>query len=107
MAAPPPTQAAPYCGIYWGSLDKDMWKGEAFSPDAVKAVRSGRHACFDRLVIDLRGEVCGYHVGYQPVAGNNGRNVPLRGTADLLIYVTSPSLAANGQRTWTPPNKAP
>ena len=45
---------APYCGISWGSLDKSV--GSRIGDQIpIASVRTGRHACFDRVVIDLRG----------------------------------------------------
>jgi hypothetical protein len=32
--------------------------------DSVYNVRTGRHTCYDRLVIDVSGPVGTYHVGY-------------------------------------------
>ena len=45
--------SAPFCGIYWGSQPKPG--NSAFSPAIVKDVRTGQHACYDRLVIDVQG----------------------------------------------------
>src|SRR5690349_7313305 len=42
----------PYCGIYWGSLPKVSTHS---STSILTGVRSGRHDCYDRLVLDLRG----------------------------------------------------
>ena len=42
--------AAPYCGITWGSLQKqDLDHTTAH----ITNLRAGRHDCFDRLVVDL------------------------------------------------------
>ena len=54
--APAPAQAAvPYCGITWGSTAK---ASNVSSTGTVEGVRAGRHACFDRLVVDLDGHWC-------------------------------------------------
>ena len=44
----------------------------------VTGVRSGRHACFDRLVVDLKGKAPGYTVSYvsQITAGRVRRSHP-------------------------------
>lgn len=81
-----PTAAAPYCGITWGSLTKtsgDLQQGD------VTGVRSGRHACFDRLVIDVGGPRPGYRVDYvtQVHQEGSGQVVPLNGGAKLRIVV--------------------
>lgn len=53
LLAPATTAAAaPYCGITWGSLDKSS---PPFTGAAVVGARTGRHDCWDRLVIDLNG----------------------------------------------------
>ena len=52
--AAPAQAAAPYCGISWGSLPKVHSAADA---EMVNGVRAGRHACFDRLVIDLGGQL--------------------------------------------------
>ena len=39
--------AAPYCGITWGSLAKSS---SLMTPSSVVGVRTGRHTCYDRLV---------------------------------------------------------
>ena len=54
LVLPATAQAAPYCGITWGSLAEANSAGDT---ESLNGVRSGRHACFDRLVIDvsLRG----------------------------------------------------
>src|SRR3712207_6689600 len=52
VVLPASAQAAPYCGISWGSLAKSA---DVPSRNLVLDVRAGRHACFDRLVVDLGG----------------------------------------------------
>lgn len=73
------------CPTYrWGSLAK---VDAEFSANDIGAVRSGRHACFDRLVIDLDDRGVGYDVRYGPVyAEGSGDRVTLRGT-DIQIIV--------------------
>lgn len=96
--------AAPFCGIYWGSLDK----GSApLSTAPVTNVRTGRHACFDRIVVDLRGPAGGYHVGYtdQIVGIGSGIPIPTRGGTALGIWVHHPAYDANGNATYTPANR--
>jgi len=45
------TASAPLCGIYWGSIPKVDSSPLALGP--VKDVRTGQHACYDRMVIDV------------------------------------------------------
>ena len=83
--------AAPYCGITWGSLPDSQ---PLTSPGAtVTNARSGEHPCFDRLVIDVRGDAPGFDVGYVPVVQTDGSGtpVPLRGAADLQVIVLAPA----------------
>jgi hypothetical protein len=58
-----PADAAPYCGIRWGSLQK---YAAATSIGSITGVRTGRHTCYDRLVVDVAGTVDGYEVQYFP-----------------------------------------
>jgi hypothetical protein len=98
-----PATAAPYCGITWGSV-ADREAGMATAQ--VKNVRTGRHACFDRMVIDLRGDVKGYDVRYvkSVYTEGEGRRVPLAGAADLQVIVRAPAYNSAGRATYKPKN---
>ena len=87
-------QAAPYCGITWGSLAKTKAPLQA---GPVTGVRSGRHACFDRLVVDLKGKAPGYTVRYvsQVTADGSGAVIPTRGGAKLPGDASTPRLHAD------------
>jgi len=78
--------SAPYCGIRWGSQDKAGGGLENYVK--LTNVRAGRHACFDRLVLDLNAGQEYYHVGYvdQVRQPEGGPVVPLRGGARLVIF---------------------
>jgi hypothetical protein len=107
VVAPAPAQAAaaPYCGITWGSLAKSAG---ALSGGSVTNVRAGRHACFDRMVIDVRGHANGYRVQYvQQVKGpGSGQPVALRGGAFLEVVVLAAAYDRNtGSATYTPANR--
>jgi hypothetical protein len=94
--------AAPYCGIYWGSLTKSG--GVELAP-TLAGVRSGRHECFDRLVLDLHGAAsAGYHVSYVDAVYKDGSGefVPLRGGARLQVVVRAASYNLEGRPTFTP-----
>jgi len=94
--------AAPYCGIVWGSLTKS---GSVEAAPNLTGVRAGRHDCYDRLVLDLRGgSSAGFHVSYVDAVytAASGALVPLRGVARLQIVVHASSYDVNGQRTYTP-----
>jgi hypothetical protein len=102
-----PAQAAPHCGITWGSLTKTASAGDM---ERVNGVRAGRHACFDRLVIDLGGQDTSfrsYDVRYVPLVYTDGKGdaVPVRGAADLQIIVTAPAYDDNGNPTFAPANR--
>jgi hypothetical protein len=60
----------------------------------VLTVRAGRHACFDRLVIDIgRGREPGFQVRYvrHIVADPSGMVLHVRGDARLLITIQAPA----------------
>ena len=79
---PATAQAAPYCGITWGSLDKAGGQGGG----TLANVRAGQHDCYDRLVIDLGGSAA-YNVGYvdQVRRDPSDQPVTLAGGARLQI----------------------
>lgn len=94
MTASAPANAAPYCGITWGSTAKatspmKMWSGK------VTAVRAGAHACYDRLVFDLgKGSgTVGYNVRYvnTVTSPGSGLPVPVAGGAKLQVTINAPS----------------
>lgn len=90
VVAPQSAAAHPYCGLRWGSLPKVVDTGSAAE---VVGIRAGRHACFDRLVVDLSGKASGYFVRYvdQVRRDGSGELVPLAGGARLEVVVTAPS----------------
>lgn len=95
--------ASASCSITWGSLPKTSSKA---STGTVDAVRSGRHACFDRLVIDLDdvSHAAGYDVRYvSSIKGiGSGKVIPVTGGAKLQVTVNSPAYDANGNPTYVP-----
>lgn len=107
VVAPASAQAAtePYCSITWGSLAKSAG---TLSGASVTNVRAGRHSCFDRMVIDVRGHANGYSVKYvsslsQP---GSGLPVPLRGGEYLEFVVLAPTYSpATGLPSYEPANK--
>jgi hypothetical protein len=90
----------PYCGIRWGSLPEQRKPG---STGVVTDVRAGRHACFDRLVLDVSGDVNGYLVRYVEHVRRDGSGalVPVRGGARLQVVVTAPPTPTD---SWFLPN---
>ena len=108
LVLPAAAHAAPYCGITWGSTAK---ADSARDTEMVNGVRSGRHACFDRLVIDLGGQDVtfgSYDVRYvtQVYADGSGNAVPVRGAADLRIIVRAPAYDQQGRATFVPANRS-
>ena len=107
VVLPAQAQAAdPYCGITWGSLPK---VADASDTEMVNGVRAGRHACFDRLVVDLGGQDTtfgSYAVRYVTQVYEDGRGdaVPVRGAADLEVVVRAPAYDGEGIPTFTPAN---
>lgn len=92
--------AAPYCGIYWGSLAKTS-AGSSAAP--VYNVRTGQHECYDRLVVDVRGPVGGYDVRYVASVTGIASGLPIatRGGAALQIVVRNPAYDSNGHGTYS------
>ncbi|THJ67819.1 hypothetical protein E8P82_03010 [Arthrobacter echini] len=103
LAGAPPATAA-YCGITWGSTVK---AAPSHSSSPITDVRSGRHDCFDRMVIDTRGPVSGYRVAYvdQVTRPGSGFTVPLRGGAQLSVTVAAPVYDGSGRTTYSPSNQ--
>jgi len=89
LVATPASAAAPYCGIRWGANPETRSAG---STGELADVRTGRHACFDRMVLDVTGDVDGYVVRYvdQVRQDGSGHVVPVRGGARLAVVVTAP-----------------
>ncbi len=100
-----PTAAASVCQAHWGSLPKQR---ATYTGKQITNIRSGRHHCFDRLVVDLNGQgksTPGYRVKYVKTVrkDGSGARVPLRGGAKLRIIVKAPAYDANGRLTYRTP----
>jgi len=101
-----------YCGITWGSQPKaHHGQGEGPGAEWIDDVRAGRHACFDRLVVDLGWSAPGfdaYDVRYVPrvTEDGSGRVVPLRGDADLQIVLPVNPYDSRGRVHYAPPNRS-
>jgi hypothetical protein len=80
----PSAAAAPACGQAWSSLAKS---DPGMTAGRLTDVRAGRHACFDRLVLDVSRPLDGWSVQYvaRVVADGSGRVVPVRGGARLEV----------------------
>jgi hypothetical protein len=105
VVSPAAAAADPYCGITWGSLEKSGGDWRA-APGPLTEIRGGRHACFDRLVIDMAapaGTGVHYSVRYAAVSEQaTGDPIPLRGAADLEIVVSARADNGNGRATYVP-----
>ncbi len=94
-----PADAATRCHTPWGSLSKQaLWTYVDLSeladgPNAhLAGLRSARHRCFDRLVLDFdEFKVQGFEVSYvNEVRFEHGSVMPLAGVAFLNIDVNAP-----------------
>ena len=102
FVAAPASAATPYCPIRWGSLTKSA-AGMSSSP--LVNVRAGRHACYDRVVLDVAGTVSGYTVRYVTQVSDQGKGdvVPVRGGARLEVVALLPAYDNNtGVGTYNP-----
>lgn len=107
VAQAPTAAAAPSCSLSWGSVDKTS--GRLSAAVSITNVRSGRHACYDRLVVDVSGQLKGYSVKYvnSVLTEGQGAVVPLRGGARLQVVVRAPDHDVNtGRLTYQPANRA-
>ena len=96
--------AAPYCGITWGSV-RDTQNVQSMDA-AITNARAGEHACFDRFVVDVRGDIHGFDVQYTQVTNEGtGAAIPLRGAADLKVVAYAKPYDANGVTTYSPVKK--
>lgn len=91
--------AAAACGITWGSVDKLSTAG---TTAPVVGARTGRHPCFDRLVVDVGGRpAAGYIVGYTSGFRATGSGDPLAvsGGATLTVTAIAPAYDSTGRPT--------
>lgn len=93
-----PASGAPSCRITWGSTPEDTHRGA--SSGWINQIRSGRHACYDRVVIDI-GDGAGldwYDVRYVDEVRTDGAGavVPTRGGASLQVAVFATSASPYG-----------
>jgi hypothetical protein len=100
------TVATASCPRGWGSLPK-AGNRSGMAEGALTNVRAGRHACFDRLVIDIRDRGTSYRIRYVPAVTQDasGKPVPLRGGAKLQIIVSPPDVDLAGHQTYFPANR--
>jgi hypothetical protein len=92
-AAPAAAAQTTACPTGWGSTAKTRTAG---TTTPVTNVRTGRHACYDRMVVDIPGAGkgdLGYSVKYVKhlYQDGSGNLVPVGGGAVLEVRVTAPS----------------
>ncbi|MGO2051294.1 hypothetical protein CIK76_02445 [Glutamicibacter sp. BW80] len=85
-AAPAASPAIACETVYWGSLAKTSTSSTTSS---MTNIRTGRHTCFDRMVLDLSGTPAGYSVKYvSALTGiGSGQEVSTTGGARLEILL--------------------
>ncbi|MFH8800745.1 hypothetical protein ACH4F6_14280 [Streptomyces sp. NPDC017936] len=86
-------QAVAACPTGWGSLDKSY---TAASAEPVQYARTGRHDCYDRLVVDIPGAAgadLGHSVRYvdRIYQDGSGRPIAVGGGAVLEVRVHAPA----------------
>lgn len=98
-----PAAGSALCHYGWGSLPK---VSSTMVAGPLTNLRSGKHTCFDRLVVDLRGSAPGYRVEYvdQIIQDGSGAIVPVRGGAKIKITVNAPAFDAQGNPAYQPAN---
>lgn len=103
----PASAAGPYCGIRWGSLEKSVTREVGPGTGTPAGIRAGRHACYDRLVLDVEGESAGYTVRYVStlVQDGSGATVDLRGGARLEIVARLLATDPDGHVLYTPADR--
>jgi hypothetical protein len=108
VAATSPTPvpvAATSCATPWGSTSESVM---SLGAARLTAVRTGRHDCFDRVVVDLAGTPAGYRVEYvdQVFQDGSGAVLAVPGGARLLVNVHHPAHDDAGNPTIVPPPTA-
>ncbi|WP_145871142.1 AMIN-like domain-containing (lipo)protein [Streptomyces capillispiralis] len=93
VATPAAAVRTPACPTGWGSTAKSDADTTA---TPVRNIRTGRHACYDRMVVDLPGTArsgLGYSVRYvdRLHQDGSGRHIPVAGGAVLEVRVAAPS----------------
>ncbi|MEU1042929.1 hypothetical protein [Streptomyces sp. NPDC005907] len=92
-AAGAATSRAAACATAWGSGPKS---GAATTSASLTDVRTGRHECFDRMVLDIPGggtSGLGYHVQYvdRLYQDGSGQYIPVGGGAVIEVRAGAPS----------------
>ncbi|QDY77968.1 AMIN-like domain-containing (lipo)protein [Streptomyces qinzhouensis] len=103
-----PVSAEAVCSAVWGSGPKAAPEQRAVP---LRNIRTGRHACYDRMVFDITGatSVTGFHVQYVNEFRQDftGDPIPVAGGAVLEIVVRAPSYDGNMNPTYPGVGKKP
>jgi len=97
------TAASATCPTGWGSLpEASTFQGVGHLTN----VRTGRHACFDRIVFDIDGKPSWFRVAYvKDIATvGEGKLIPVRGGAKLAIVLLAASYDDTNHYTYDPAN---
>ena len=92
-------------GLAGASTEPVSWKGEAKETALLTDVRAASHDGFDRIVLQFRGDLPGYQIGYvqRPVLEDgSGKPVEVSGRAVLLLRM-EPALDADLTEESAPP----
>ncbi|MGP3944201.1 AMIN-like domain-containing (lipo)protein [Streptomyces sp. 6N106] len=93
-AVTPAAAGAAACETGWGSGDKTA---QPAGHTPLGSIRTGRHACYDRMVFDVKGATAADRVGYRVAyvdtlyQDGSGEEIPVGGGAILDIHVAAPS----------------
>jgi len=102
-AAVPPASA----GTAFTTTTKSVTRNPSPTPHLV-GIRTGRHATFDRVVLDLRGRAPGYVVSYVSTVrtDGSGRVVDLAGRYNVMIRLRpAQAHTDSGTATYTGPKR--
>jgi hypothetical protein len=88
-----------YCGLGWGSSAKSA---PALGQAPVLSSRTGRDACWDRVVFELDGPAAGYAVSFvdEVVQDGSGATLPVPGGARLQVQLHHPAYDVTGTATY-------
>jgi hypothetical protein len=86
------------CPSGWGSQSRTAAGQNSFP---LTAVTTGRHPCFDRVVVRVAGAASGYTVRYAGtvVADGSGKALPVPGDARLEVRLRQPAYDSAGRAT--------
>jgi len=85
-----PGLAVTACRTGWGSLPRT---DPAMGTAAITGLRVGRHACFDRIVVDIGGTATGYTASYVDTVTADGSGAPVTvpGGARIQLVIRHPA----------------